>query len=175
MFGLRKEKNSCEQEARAVYKIILQRALEPVFYSDYGVPDSFEGRFDLLSLHMFAVMHVLLSDSEGELFNQALFDVMFADMDQALREGGKGDMGVPKQMRLMMKAFNGRMNRYEESIGKVKTFEQALNDNLYGSADVSAKTVKSMQQYTKALIKAMKEQGTETIKAGKLRLPKIEG
>ena len=170
MFGQRKANNSCEQQAEDVYRVVLMRALEPIFYERYNVPDSFEGRFDLLLLHVFFVMHVTLQDARGESFNQALFDVMFQDMDQSLREGGKGDMGVPKQMKRMMRAFNGRMNRYEEAYSN--DFAAALRDNLYCDIDIDDATLNAIIDYTQRNIEAL---NAESILSGEITLEGIEG
>ncbi|MCF8495525.1 MAG: ubiquinol-cytochrome C chaperone [Alphaproteobacteria bacterium] len=133
MFGLRKAHNSYEQEAETVLRALLAHIRQPVFYTACGVPDTFEGRFDLLALHLFMVFHcVLAAGPAGKDFNQALFDAAFAGMDQALREGGIGDMGVPKRMRRMMTALNGRVHAYENALAQDETLKDALARNLYG-------------------------------------------
>lgn len=174
MFGAKKAHITCEQEAADVYAVLLARALEPVFFKDLEVPDTFEGRFDLLLLHVFAVMHVALGDARGEGFNQALFDVMFMDMDQSLREAGKGDMGVPKQMRYMMKAFNGRMNRYEEAVRNKKMFKEAVQLNVYGEQPVKAKSVKALSDYILENIEHLKKKHAKTMFKGKITLKAIK-
>ena len=136
MLGLFKAKNPYVQPARQVYAAILSHIRQPKFYKDYGVPDTFDGRFDLMLLHIFMILHRMLEDGqvEAEAFNQALFDVTFADMDQTLREMGIGDMGVPKHQRKMMKAFNGRMHAYEAALAQ-GTLKDALRKNLYGTLE----------------------------------------
>ena len=178
MFRAKKAENSWEQAAGDVYRVLLMRALEPVFFKKYDVPDTFEGRFDLLLLHVFAVMHVSLkhggADAEG--FNQALFDVMFQDMDQSLREAGKGDMVVPKQMKRMMLAFNGRMNRYEEAFGEgAQAFKDAIAANVYGDTDVKAAHITALGAYIKNNIKAIEKAGADALFSGTLDLVVIKG
>lgn len=143
MFGLLKKKNPYEDDARAVYAAVLTHIRQPVFYERFGVPDSFDGRFDLLLLHVF----ILIEASGDAAFDQALFDATFADMDQTLREMGIGDMGVPKHMRKMMKAFNGRMHAYADGLEK-DDLAGALVRNLYGTVDVpDGKKVKALAAY----------------------------
>lgn len=127
MFGLLKQRNPHEQPARDVYAQIAVASRAPVFYRELGVADSFEGRFDLLALHLFMVMEA----SGDEAFNQALFDEAFGHMELALRELSIGDIGIPKHMQKMMKAFNGRMHAYSEG-----EMGEALKRNLYGGGDV---------------------------------------
>ena len=151
MFGLMKSKNPYEQVAHDVYGAALEQSRDPAFFTDYGVEDNFEGRFEVLCLHIFIIMHVILADGGNEEFNQAVFDIMFADIDQALRQTGKGDMGVPKHMRRMMKGFNGRMNAYEEAFANTKEFEKSILRNLY--ADEAGAPAKDIAKYIKKNVK----------------------
>lgn len=174
MFGAKKDKITWEQEAAEVYAVLLERALNPTFYSEYEVPDTYEGRFDMVLLHVFAVMHVAMDDARGEDFNQALFDVLFRDMDQSLREAGKGDMVVAKQMRYMMKAFNGRMNRYHEAINSKLAFKEALRLNLYNEQNVTAKSVKAISDYTFDIISDIRDKHLTSMFKGKIKLKALK-
>ncbi|MGH1398295.1 MAG: ubiquinol-cytochrome C chaperone family protein [Alphaproteobacteria bacterium] len=136
MFGLLKKKNPYENAARDVYGVVAAHIREVAFYTDYGVPDTFDGRFDLMVLHVCLVMQGLRQsgDERSDEFNQGLFDAVFANMDQTLREMGIGDMGVPKRMRKMMKAFNGRMHAYAESLER-GDFALVVQRNVCGVQD----------------------------------------
>ncbi len=149
MLAFLKKKNLHEQTAKAVYGQLLEKTRAEVFYNDYGVPDSFDGRFDMLVLHVFLVIDRLKDEgAQGRDFNQALFDATFADMEQTLRERGIGDMGIPKHMRRMMKAFNGRIHVYSAASGNGKLMTEALMRNLYGTAiGTSQEQIESMNQY----------------------------
>ncbi|HCQ71340.1 MAG TPA: ubiquinol-cytochrome C reductase [Rhodospirillaceae bacterium] len=119
MLNILKTKKPYEQEAKALYAQCLSTVRRPWFYTDCGLPDTMEARFVLLLLHVFLLIDRNLSDAktaDSEALNQALFDIMFKDMDQTLREMGIGDMGVPKRMRKMMTGFNGRMHAYHDAI-----------------------------------------------------------
>ncbi|MCC7305257.1 MAG: hypothetical protein IT558_03245 [Alphaproteobacteria bacterium] len=130
MFAFFRKKNPYEAAARKVYAALLEYIRHPAFYREMGVPDSFTGRFDLMLMHIFLVMERFRAEAPD--FNQALFDATFFDMDQTLREMGIGDMGVPKRMRRMMKAFNGRMHAYSEGFQK-DDLDTVLRRNLYGT------------------------------------------
>ncbi len=170
MFGLLKTtKKPYQAEARGVYARTLEHVRQPVFYTEYGVPDTFDGRFDLLLVHLFIVMEAVGFESErAEAFNQALFDVTFADMDQTLREMGIGDMGIPKHMRKMMKAFNGRMNVYHSAIGANNdAFVDALKRNLYAGAEgMSDEVVARFAQYCMRAVASMKALEFEVLQGG---------
>ena len=82
----------------AIYGMIVTQAREPLFYRDLGVPDTVNGRFDLLLLHLWLVLRRLKSVEAGTGLSQALFDHFCEDMDDNLREMGVGDLAVPKRM-----------------------------------------------------------------------------
>jgi len=137
MFALLKKKDPNTQAAKKLYGQLLLKTREPEFYKAYGVPDTFDGRFDLLMIHIFIVVNRLTREGQAGLdFNQALFDMTFADLDQTLREMGIGDMGVPKHQRRMMKAFNGRMHAYDQALKEGDgAMVITLRRNLYGTLE----------------------------------------
>ncbi len=150
------QKSDYSIPARQIYAAALNAARQPVFYRDMGVPDSFDGRFEMLVLHVFFVIHRMIPEGEaGQRLNQALFDAMFADIDQTLREMGIGDMGVPKHMRKMMKAFNGRMHAYRSEIDDLgRLREEVLHRNVYGTAEsVAPRALQALQEYGAAAVK----------------------
>ncbi len=167
MFALLKSKNPYEQNARAVYAKALEHIRKPQFYTAFGVPDTFDGRFDVLLVHVFMVMEAVgYGNPKADDFNQALFDVTFADMDQTMREMGIGDMGIPKHMRKMMKAFNGRMHAYQGAF-KDGGLEEALRRNLYGTIDtVDAGTVEKFSSYFKDNMGVLKALGFDALVSG---------
>ena len=122
----------------AVYDAIVASARQPVFYADMGVPDTLDGRFDMIVLHMFLVLERM--KGEDEKFRQSLTDYFFMDMDRSLREIGVGDLTVGKKVRKMAEAFYGRINAYQNASeqGEVKWIE-ALERNVYGGIDYSGK------------------------------------
>src|SRR4051812_22915736 len=81
----------------AIYGMIVAQAREPVFYRTLGVPDTVEGRFDMVLLHLWLVLRRLRESEGGVALSQALFDHFCADMDANLRELGVGDLTVPKR------------------------------------------------------------------------------
>lgn len=170
MLGLLKSKNPYEREAKSVYAAILGHIRKPDFYTVYAVPDTFDGRFDLMLLHVFLVMDRINSDG-GEVapaFNQALFDTVFADMDQTLREMGIGDMGIPKHMRRMMKAFNGRMHAYDAAM-RDGSLELALRRNIYGTlSGVLPEAFEKMVDYVQSLAGVLRQQDWRAIARGQV-------
>lgn len=122
--------------ANVLYGQIVAQARQPGFYADLGVPDTAEGRFDMIVLHVVLVMRRLRAeDAVGRAMAQELFDVFFADMDRNLREMGTSDMSVPKRVRGMAEAFYGRAAVYDAAIDadSVEGLRAALERNLFTS------------------------------------------
>ncbi len=122
-----KQKN---EEARDLYACALISTRKELFYSKYGVADSFDGRFDLLLLHIFIILRRAMGRDDYQKLSQAIFDIMFKDVDQTLRERGIGDVGIPKHMKKMMLAFNGRMHAYQDAL-ESGDLKEAVARNLY--------------------------------------------
>lgn len=102
--------------AHEFYGSIVAAARNPLLYSELGVPDTLEGRFEMLVAHMFVFLERLgqAQDADANL-NQELVDLFFADMDVTTRQAGAGDMAVPKKMRELARIFSERMDTYKES------------------------------------------------------------
>ena len=125
-------------EAEKLYAAAIDVARRPVFYSQFGVQDTVDGRFDSLSLVVILIMRRLKSCGvDGREFSQQLFDSMFADMDLSLREMGAGDIGVSKRVRVMAEAFLGRLEAYVTALDNNDraALEAALRRNLFRNND----------------------------------------
>ena len=95
-----------DHRIRALYGAIVAQARSSAFYADFGVPDTVEGRFDLIVLHLVLLLRRLDRDeSVGRGLGQGLFDVFCRDLEANLREMGVGDLAVPKKMRQFAEAF----------------------------------------------------------------------
>ncbi|MEW5729648.1 MAG: ubiquinol-cytochrome C chaperone family protein [Pseudomonadota bacterium] len=128
-----------ERIAHSLYLAILAQARQPTFYADLGVPDTVDGRFDLIVAHAFLVMRRLGRVEGGKDLSQALFDLMFADMDQQLREMGVTDLAVGRKVRQMAEAFYGRVAAYEKGMAAGReALAEAVARNLYRAEDPAA-------------------------------------
>src|SRR5580704_2411836 len=78
-----------ERAGSALYAAAVAAAREPWFYQALGVPDSLDGRFDMVALHAFLLIYRLRDAANpGPALAQVVFDAMFSDMDNNLREIG---------------------------------------------------------------------------------------
>ncbi len=157
------------------YGAVVAQARLPVFYARYGVPDTLDGRFELIALHMFLVLHRLRAETEAEGFRQALFDLLFADMDRSLREMGVGDLSVGKQVKRMAEGFYGRIDAYRRGLPDQTALEQALRGNLYGTvSDPDGDSIAFTGRYLRAQWAALEALPTETLLAGGLAFAPVE-
>jgi|SRR5579883_582464 len=105
----------------ALYGAIVAQARNPAFYLTYGAPDTAEGRFDMIVLHLVLLCRRLGRETgtDAQLaraLSQQVFDMFCSDMDHNLREMGVGDLTVPKRMRRVGEAFFGRLQVYEQAL-----------------------------------------------------------
>jgi cytochrome b pre-mRNA-processing protein 3 len=124
-----------------LYGEIVAQARQPWLYTTAGVPDTVDGRFDMIVLHAFLVFDRLRQeDDEARAFSQAVFDEMFKDMDRSLREMGASDVGVGPKVRRMAEVFYGRTRVYSEALqqsgeGRRQALVSALARNVYAGGD----------------------------------------
>ena len=142
-------KSGPPQAIHDIYRIIVDQARQPRFYTDLDVPDSVDGRFEMVTLHAFLVIRRLKGESESSSdAAQALFDLMFEDMDVSLREMGAGDMGVGKRVKAMVQAFYGRIASYEAGLaGEEGALEDALSRNVYATVEPREAAVAELARY----------------------------
>jgi cytochrome b pre-mRNA-processing protein 3 len=99
-----------------LYMALVGWARQPWFYTDGGVPDSLDGRFDMMTLMVSLALLRLERDGESHrAFGTALMETFVADMDESMRDSGVGDLGVGKHVRKMMEAFVGRYGAYRSA------------------------------------------------------------
>jgi cytochrome b pre-mRNA-processing protein 3 len=160
-------KNKHHAAAHAAYARVVAQAREAVFYASHGVPDSLDGRFEMIALHLFLVLHRLKSEAGTEEFRQSLFDLMFSDMDRGLREMGTGDLGVGRQVKLMAQAFYGRIAAYEPGVdGDPAALEEGLRRNLFGTVQPDPADLAFMASYACRQVRFLATQRTADIVAG---------
>jgi cytochrome b pre-mRNA-processing protein 3 len=121
----------------AIYGMIVTQAREPLFYRDLGVPDTVNGRFDLLVLHLWMVLRRLTPIEGGTGLSQMLFDRFCDDLDGNLREMGVGDLTVPKRMQAFGEAFYGRTAAYDLALSAgSEALAQALCKNILNGSEL---------------------------------------
>ncbi|VAV94184.1 hypothetical protein MNBD_ALPHA06-2296 [hydrothermal vent metagenome] len=120
-----------------LYSYIREAARNPAFFGPSKFPDTVDGRFELLTLQAFLLMQALRLHAPEQRLDQLVFDTMFLDMDDALREMGTSDTQVGKKVKQMAKAFYGRSKSYHEALQSAKREEisAALARNALATAE----------------------------------------
>lgn len=163
-----------DERADTVYRAIVAQARQPDLYRRLGVPDTVEGRLEMIFLHSVLVFHrARREDESGNELAQKVFDVFVADMDRSLREMGIGDLGVPKRMKRIGQSFYGRADAYG---GPISTADRqglaaALQRNLFPEADEDPAAFVRLAGYVLAAADALGEQTFERISAGEIAFP----
>ena len=166
-------RKSIRDAAQVAYQRVVEQARQPVFFAAYGVPDTVDGRFELICLHAFLYLHRLKADRpQSAALSQAFFDTMFADLDRSLREMGTGDLSVGKHVKRMARGFYGRIRAYQEGIEKDdSSLLAALERNLFGTVSGSATRIGAMAEYARATAKELARQAAPQLASGQVRFP----
>ena len=158
------------------YIALVAAARNPFFYSALKVPDTLDGRFELIVLHLFLLQHRLVSEktSENETFAQFLSEAFFADMDSSLRELGVADTGVSHRIRKMGKAYHGRLQAYAAGLGDATGLRAALARNLYGTvAQGDVSVLDRLAVYVERTAAALAQTDTAIIRDASYHWPDI--
>jgi cytochrome b pre-mRNA-processing protein 3 len=154
----------------AIYGMIVTQAREPLFYRDLAVPDTVNGRFDVLLLHLWLVLRRLKSVGSGTALSQALFDHFCTDMDDNLREMGVGDQTVPKRMREFGEAFYGRTAAYDMALTEGReALAQALCKNVLNGEKVEQ--ARALAAYAESVAAKLAELDEAALLAGRFAFP----
>ena len=160
----------------ALYGAIVAQARAAPFYADYGVPDTVEGRFDLIVLHLVLLLNRLdRLSAAGRGLGQQLFDAFCRGLDANLREMGTGDLAVPKKMQAFAEAFYGRQAAYGAALAAAdaRDFEKALARNIFAAEDCSGAT--GLARYARAALRSLEDQDDAALLRGEVVFPKPEG
>ena len=130
-----KRKNT---QVNKIYQNIVKISRSKFFYLNLRLKDNFETRFDLIIFHAFIIFYYYKNlKQEKSLISQELFDFMFSDFENNLREMGFGDIAVNKKMKVFITAFYGRIAQYSKGIdvykngGDKSLLQQTILNNIY--------------------------------------------
>lgn len=156
----------------ALYGAIVAQARLPVFYLDYGVPDTVNGRFEMILLHAGLLLDRLSHEAgAARAAGQGVFDRFCQDMDDTLRERGVSDVKVPGEMKRVAEAFYGRQAAYRTALNgdDAAMLPEALRRNVYGG--VAGQGAERMAAYVRTVMDSLRDQGTADLAEGRLAWP----
>ncbi len=159
-----------ERAGFALYAAAMAAAREPCFFARLGVPDTLDGRFDLISIFAFLLIERLQpADPPGPELAQKVFDAMFTDMDVTLREIGVGDLSVGRKVRAMWEAFHGRALAYRAALAappEDPALEAALARNVWRGAVPPEGAAAALARIVRAQAAALASQDLAALAAG---------
>lgn len=165
---------SSNNSVYAVYGSAVAQARDPAFYLDVPVPDTVDGRFEMIILHVFLLIDRLRGQGDkATVLCQQLFDTLFDDMDRSLREMGVGDLSVGKKINTMAEAFYGRAGAYQDALDKEDREEltAALTRNIFpevSAENVSRDGIEKLADYLVANRLELAGQAVDDIIVGKI-------
>lgn len=163
-------RNPTRDAAELAYATVVSQARRPAFFAKAGVPDTIDGRFELICLHAFLYLHRLKSERpQSAALAQRFFDHMFGDLDRSLREMGTGDLSVGREVKQMAQAFYGRIQAYEQGLaGGEDVLEAALGRNLYGTVEAPPAQLAVLAAYLRREAAALAGQPAAALLAGRI-------
>ncbi len=114
-----------------LYRQIVATARRPVWYKEGGVPDTIDGRFDMVSAILSLVL--LRLETEGDATREPaarLTEIFIQDMDGQLRQEGIGDIVVGKHIGRLMSMLGGRLGAFREGLAEGGDLDAAVARNL---------------------------------------------
>ncbi len=170
VFSLRSilKPNAETELARALYAETILAARRTVFFNEGGVPDTPEGRFEMVALTAFLVLQRLKQIEGAQSLSQKYFDVMFDDIDSNLRELGVGDLSVGKKVKKLAESFYGRIKAYESGLNATgnEILCAALTRNVFRHTETAPEIVAKMAAYMRDEAEALSEQDDKSIQQG---------
>jgi cytochrome b pre-mRNA-processing protein 3 len=169
-----------ERPGFLLYTAAVSAARDPWFYGPVAaVPDTLDGRFDLIGLHAGVLIRRLHNDPDprGARAAQAVFDALFADMDMSLREMGVGDMSVGKRVKRMWEGFHGRARAYGAALdaGDGAALRAALARNLWRSRpdEPTPAAARAVAAHAERMAAALASQPLGALLRGEVAFPPV--
>lgn len=187
VFGLWKRRK--DLTPYTFYQSVMDQARQPIFFAQWGVPDTMSGRFDMLIAHAILVFRRLkrveeTRAEEAASRSQAFSDILFKDLDRALRDTGVSDRNVPKRLKTLASAYLGRGQAFGDALdsGDTAALAEAIERNSGGivfDADRAEASQESdavtdtaaLAAYLQAADAGLAAQDDETVLSGQLVWP----
>ena len=162
------------QTARSLYGSIVTRAREPTFYAAWGVPDTVQGRFEMIVLHLVLVLRRLAVEGRaGERLARALTETFMVDLDDAMREMTFGDLAVPREVKRAAAALFDRHRAYLAALGAAHdmTLAQTIGDQLAYLGCIE--DLEAIAAYVRKCASALDAEPAALILAGQVAWPPL--
>ncbi len=151
------KKKKYETNSNVIYQKIVEFSRNKIFYIKYKVPDTMDGRFDMLVLITIIIAFRLSKiKEEGKELSQKIFDTIFKDLDFSFRELGAGDVSIANNMKKLISSYMGRQKIYVKAFKNEdkKILALAFKNNIFRNNDQKANLILSL---TTNILKINKE------------------
>ena len=132
----------------------------PALFGEGRVPDTLDGRFELVGLYAALALVRLRQAPEAEPLAQAFVDALFRYFDSGLREDGVGDLAVPKRVHMLASAFYGRADAYAAAFADANTLQAVLTRNVLAGRPAFAE---ALARYVQTLADAQSKSNWQTL------------
>ncbi len=159
------------------YQKIVNISRSKVFYTKLYVPDTLDGRYDLLALFsIILTFSMSRTGSKGIELSQILFDKIFLDLDLSLRELGAGDAGVHIKIKNMVKSYMGRQKVYCDcfEINDFKKLEKHIVNNVYRNVKNYHNSHEKLAEYCKECVIEFKDKNIKYFLSDDLNFPNLD-
>lgn len=177
IFGLFRNRKHNQAIMKRQYDLLTAISRDPVFFTDYDLPDTVMGRFEMVSIVMILFFRrTRASDTSGQELAQEIVDAFFQDLDHAIREIGIGDVAVPKRMKKFAGMFYGRLESYAKALDSRD--EAGLADALRRNIHPDRADAPDMQRLAHYIIETeqtLSAEPEERIATGTLAFPAPAG
>ena len=143
------KKKKYETIPNIIYQKIVEFSRDKIFYIKYNVPDTIDGRFDMLVLiTVIIVFRLSKIKNEGKELSQKIFDIIFKDLDFSLRELGAGDVSVTNNMKKLISSYMGRQKVYTKAFknGDDQFLALAFKNNIFRNNNQKEKLLLSLSR-----------------------------
>lgn len=164
------ESRSDAERLQPLYNAIVAEGRNPAWYRHGQVPDTIDGRFDMiatiLSLVLIRLEH---GEAKAKADSVLLTELFIADMEANIRQLGTGDPIVGKRIGQMMGAVGGRLGAYREALASGSSLEPAVRRNIFHDNAPSDDAVAWVSKHLQAFHESLQKQPVESILDGDLR------
>jgi cytochrome b pre-mRNA-processing protein 3 len=178
MLAWLKQLGNRRQTARSFYGSIVTQARSPAFYAIWRVPDTIEGRFEMITLHLVLALRRLAEEGPGgHRLARELTEVFAADIDDSLREMTIGDMAVPREVKRAVAVLHDRYAIYGAALDTAPEGEElaaALGARLAALSGADNVDAASLGTYMADAARSLQQQAGNDVLAGRLVWPQTE-
>lgn len=152
------------RKADNLYGAVVAQARQPSFYADFDIPDTLEGRYEMIVLHLFLLLERLRQAATGDTnLSRALIERFVTDMDDCMREIGVGDLTVPKKVKKAAAGLYKRADAYRDAHATGPDALDAAFREMFRELPAGSIRTRELSRYVSDAAEALNRQDLERI------------